>query len=227
MHVRAPDGRELTVKGNPWPFMNPWSYIVWAYGEGGGTRFNITPAGSTELIAKQTGEWDGIKVREVSWNGERIQSHEDAASGGTTLLWIGPHNEIGTYVNGTGVPLELFMDMLAKFDLRDSPAGLTMLPRAGSGLRLGSLLAANAIDQLCSVQVKPVEEASGLIPATKGKSVTGGSMWRFDDHTSTGELRVRSAFVVNDSTATTVVANRATDPKFIAVVESITCSLSG
>lgn len=93
MHVRAPDGRKLTVKGNPWPFMNPWSYIVWAYGEGGGTRFNINAAGSTELIAKLTSEWDNLKVREVSWNGERIQSHEDRASGGTTLLWIGPHNE--------------------------------------------------------------------------------------------------------------------------------------
>ncbi|MEV8372838.1 hypothetical protein AB0P21_08865 [Kribbella sp. NPDC056861] len=227
MQVRAPDGRELTVKGNPWPFMNPWSYIVWAYGEGGGTRFNITPAGSTELIAKQTGEWADLKVREISWNGARIQSHEDKVHGGTTLLWIGPHNEIGTFVSGTGVPLELFMDTLAKFDLRDAPEGVTMLPRAGSGLRLTNLLATNAIDQLCSVQIKPVADAHGLIPATKGKGVTGGAMWRFDELDKAGDVRVRSAFVVNNSTATTVVANRPTDPKFISVVESLTCSLSG
>lgn len=142
------------------------------------------------------------------------------------MVWVGPHNEVSTFFNGTGVPFEAFMDILAKFDIQDTPQGLAMLPRAGSGLTLGNLLAVNTIDQVCTVQVKPVADASESIPRATGKRVRGGSMWRVDEQDEAGAVRTRSVFMVNDTAATTVVAARPDDARFIDVVESISCRLS-
>jgi hypothetical protein len=226
MKVRAPNGQTLSVEGNPWPFIGPWSYISWIFGTGGGMRFHVTPAGSTELITKQLGEWPRFKVREVAWNGGRIQSLEDPETGGTNMVWVGPHNEVSSYVGGAGVPLEIFMDMLSKFAVDDAVEGLTLLPRAGSGLQQGKMLATNVIDQLCSVEIRPVADAADNVPSSQGKQVRGGSMWRFDDRDDTGTLHARTAFVVNDSTATSVITFKPEDPKFISVVGTLTSSLS-
>jgi len=226
MKVRAPNGQSLSVEGNPWPFMNRWAYISWLFGEGGGLRFNITPAGSAELITKQLGDWSRFKIREASWNGGRIVSMEDPENGGTNMVWVGPHNEVSSYLGGVGVPLEIFMDMLAKFAIEDAVEGLTLLPRTGSGLRQGKMLATNVIDQLCSVQIKPIADVAANIPSSKGKQVRGGSMWRFDDRDPNGTLQTRSAFVVNDTTATSIVTYQPEDPKFISVASSLSCSLS-
>ncbi|MEU4405963.1 hypothetical protein AB0F88_15665 [Streptosporangium sp. NPDC023963] len=225
MQVRAPNGQSLTVEGNSQPFIGGWAYLIWAHGPTGGIRFQVAPAGSAEIVSKQLGDWARHTVREAQWNGGRILSLEDPASG-TNMVWVGPHNEVSTFFNGTGVPFEAFMDILAKFDIQDTPGGLTMLPRAGSGLTLGNLLAVNTIDQVCSVQVKPVAEASESIPRSAGKRVRGGSMWRVDEKDEAGKVQTRSAFMVNDTAATTVVAARPDDARFIGVVESISCRLS-
>ncbi|HET6292299.1 MAG TPA: hypothetical protein VFG33_02960 [Kribbella sp.] len=226
MKVRAPNGQSLSVEGNPWPFIGGWAYNSWLYGEGGGVRFNVSPAGSSELVSRELGDWARYKVREVSWNSGRIVSMEDLENGGTNLVWVGPHNEVSSHLGGVGVPLEIFLDMLAKFDIDDAVDGLTLLPRAGSGLRHGKMLAVNTIDQLCSVQITPIAEAIESIPLTEGKRVRGGSMWRVDDRDEKGALRTREAFVVNDSTATSIITQQPEDPKFISVVSSLTCSLS-
>lgn len=225
MQVRAPNGQSLTVDGNPQPFMGGWAYLLWAHGPSGGTRFQVTPAGAAEVVAKQMGDWSRYTVREAQWNGGRLLSLEDPQSG-TTMVWIGPHNEVSTFFTGTSVPFEAFMDILAMFDIQDKPEGLIMSPRAGSGLTLGNLLAVNTIDQVCSVQVKPVEGASDAIPRVAGKRVRGGQMWRIDEHDTAGAVQTRSVLMVNDSTATTVVAARPDDKSFINVVESISCRLS-
>jgi hypothetical protein len=225
MHVRAPNGQSLTVDGTSQPFIGGWAYLIWAHGPTGGLRFQVTPAGSTEIVSKQLGDWARYTVREAQWNGGRILSLEDPASG-TNMVWVGPHNEVSTFFNGTGVPFEAFMDLLAKFDIQDTPQGLAMLPRAGSGLTLGNLLAVNTIDQVCTVQVKPVADASESIPRAAGKRVRGGSMWRVDEQDEAGAVQTRSVFMVNDTAATTVVAARPDDARFIDVVESISCRLS-
>jgi hypothetical protein len=225
MHVRAPNGQSLTVDGTSQPFIGGWAYLIWAHGPTGGLRFQVTPAGSTEIVSKQLGDWARYTVREAQWNVGRILSLEDPASG-TNMVWVGPHNEVSTFFNGTGVPFEAFMDILAKFDIQDTPQGLAMLPRAGSGLTLGNLLAVNTIDQVCTVQVKPVADASESIPRAAGKRVRGGSMWRVDEQDEAGAVQTRSVFMVNDTAATTVVAARPDDARFIDVVESISCRLS-
>jgi hypothetical protein len=225
MHVRAPNGQSLVVEGNSQPFIGGWAYLIWAHGPTEGTRFQVTPAGSAEIVSKQMGDWSRYAVREAQWNGGRLLSMEDPESG-TNMVWVGPHHEVSTFFTGTGVPFETFMDILARFDIQDTPEGLTMLPRAGSGMTLGNLLAVNTIDQVCNVQVKPLADASESVPRSKGKRVRGGSMWRVDERDAAGAVQTRSAFVVNDTTATTVVAARPDDVRFIDVVESISCRLS-
>ncbi|WP_157549243.1 hypothetical protein [Nonomuraea candida] len=224
--MRAPNGQSLVVDGNTQAFIGGWAYLIWAHGPTGGTRFQVTPAGSAEIVSKQLGDWSRYTVREAQWNGGRILSMEDPEHGTTNMVWVGPHNEVATFFNGTGVPFETFMDILAKFDIQDSPDGLTMLPRAGSGLTLGNLLAVNTIDQVCNVQVKPVADASEAIPRSSGKRVRGGAMWRVDERDAAGGVQTRSVLVVNDTAATTVVAARPDDVRFIDVVESISCRLS-
>ncbi|MFE3453037.1 hypothetical protein ACFXJ8_29355 [Nonomuraea sp. NPDC059194] len=225
MIVRTPDGRTLTVEGEPQPFVAGWAYAVWAYGPDGGYRLNVSPAGSAESVAKKMGDWPRYVVREATWNGGRILSLEEQEQAFTNMLWIGPHHEVATVVNGIGVPLETFMDRLSLFDVRDAADGLTLLPRAGSGQQLGNMLAVNAIDQLCSVQVVPVAQTATYLPNTAGKSVRGGRMWRIDETDQRGRVSSRSALVVNETTATTITAAQPDDPRFIAAVESITCGL--
>ncbi|MFD1939569.1 MULTISPECIES: hypothetical protein [Nonomuraea] len=225
MNVRTPDGRTLTVDGEPQPFIGRWAYAVWLYGPDGGYRVNVSPAGSEESISKQSGDWSRYVVREASRNGGRILSLEDPENSGTNMLWIGPYHEVGIFVPGTGVPLETFMDRLSLFDVRDAPDGLTMLPRPGSGHQFGNLLAVNTINQLCSVQVTPASQVTSFMPGTEGRRVRGGQMWRIDETDQRGRVRSRSALVVNDTTATTITAARPEDPRFVVAVESISCGL--
>ncbi|MEO3808039.1 hypothetical protein ABGB17_03460 [Sphaerisporangium sp. B11E5] len=223
MPARTPDGRTLAVDGSPQPFTMGWSYMVWAYGEDGALRFHTAAAGARELIARHLGEYDRLTVREVSWNGARLVSHEDPANGGTTMLWIGPHHEVYTYVPGLNVPFEAFMAQLAPFDVRDAPDGVVLAPRAGSSTRLANLLAFNTLEGVCSVQVNPAAELPA--PGGPGKRVRGGALWKLDERRADGRV-LRSAVLANETTTATLIARQADDPRFAAVADSIKFKLN-
>lgn len=222
MPARTPDGRTLMVD-SPQPFTMGWSYMVWAYGADGNFRFHTAAAGARELISRQLGEYDRFTVREVSWNGARLVSHEDPANGGTTMLWIGPHHEIYTYVPGVNVAFEAFMGLLSGFEIDDAPDGVVLVPRPGSATRLTNLLAFNTLREVCSVQVNPVADLPA--PGGTGKRVRGGSLWKLDERRADGKV-LRSAIIVNETTTATLVARRADDPSFAAVADSIKFKLN-
>ncbi|GAA0411926.1 hypothetical protein Acor_15900 [Acrocarpospora corrugata] len=223
MPARTPDGRTLTVEGSPQPFTMGWSYMVWARGDGGSLRFHTAAAGARELISRHLGEYGRFTVREVSWNGARLVSHEDPENGGTTMLWIGPHHEVYTFIPGVNVPFEAFMGHLAGFDIQDAPDGVVLAPRLGARVRLGNMLAVNTLDGVCSVQVNPVGDLPR--PGGTGKRVRGGALWKLDERRADGRV-LRSAIVVNETTTTTLIAREADDPRFAAVADSITCGLN-
>jgi hypothetical protein len=83
----------------------------------------------------------------------------------------------------------------------------------------------NALDGVCSVQVKPVAEIGSRMPRGSGKQVRGGRLWKIDEQGADGKL-LRSALLVNDTTATTLIAANGEDPGFAAVADSITCGLA-
>lgn len=66
------------------------------------------------------------------------------------------------------------MDWLAQFDIQDSPTGLTMLPRPGSRVRYGRMLAFNTIDQVCSVQIKPKGDVTDALPRSTASACAVG-----------------------------------------------------
>ncbi len=223
MLARTPDGRTLTVDGSPQPFTMGWSYLLWARSDRGAQRFHTGAAGARELIARHLGEYDRFTVREVSWHGARLVSHEDPENGGTTMLWIGPHHEVYTFVQGTNVPFEAFIGLLAAFDVRDAPDGVVLAPRLGARVRLDGLLAVNSLEGVCSIQVNP----AGALPTPggTGKRVRGGALWKRDERADDGRV-LRSAVLVNTSTTTILTARDADDPRFAAVADALTCGLS-
>jgi hypothetical protein len=225
MPVRTPDGRTLTVEGMPEPFKTGWSYMLWVHGDNGGYRIHTGAAGARELVARYLGEFSRFIVREASWNGARLVSYEDPEISGTTMLWIGAHHELYTFIPGTNVPFEVFMDQLGRFDVQDAPDGLVLTPRPGSRVQLASLIAVNTLDGVCSVQVKPRSEAAPDLPGRAGKRVRGGELWKVDERAADGKL-FRSALLVNDTTATTLIAARPDDPRFAAVADSVHCKLN-
>ena len=207
--------------------MGGWAFMIWVDNPDGTTyRLHTGDAGSTELVAKHTGEFDRFTVREVSWNGARLQSLEDAENNATTILWIGDHHEISTSAPGTSVPLEPFMDRLSKFDIADSPDGIVLTPRPGLGGRLRNLLAANSIQDVCTVTVKPVADVVSFIPRRAGKKVRGGQLWRTEERDEAGSLLYRSALVANATTATVLTPVRDDDPRLIEAAESVNFSLN-
>jgi hypothetical protein len=222
MPARTPDGRTLAVDGSPQPFTMSWSYLLWAYGDDGALRFHTAAAGARELITRHLGEFDRFTVREISWNGARLVSHEDPETGGTTMLWIGPHHEVYTFIAGVNVPFEAFMGQLAGFDIQDAPDGVVLAPRLGSRVRLTNMLAFNTLEGVCSVQVNPAADMP--VPGGSGKRVRGGALWKVDQRSADGGV-LRSAILVNDTTTTTLVARQADDPRFAAVADSIKCRL--
>ncbi|MDI6103047.1 hypothetical protein QLQ12_30975 [Actinoplanes sp. NEAU-A12] len=225
MSLRAPDGRTLTIDGTPGAFLGGWAFMLWVDSPEGTYRLHTGTAGSTELVTKQTGEFAGFTVREVSWKGARLQSFEDTANNGTTVLWIGAHHELSTFVAGTSVPLEPFMDRLSKFDIQDSPEGIVLTPRPGSGRRLRNMLAANTIRDVCSLTVKPVEDVVSYIPKRAGKKVRGGQLWRTEERDTSGSLMYRTALIANETTATVLTPVRDDDPRLIEAAESVNFSL--
>ncbi|MDP4504813.1 hypothetical protein [Nonomuraea turcica] len=225
MPIRTPDGRTLTVEGLPAPFTTRWSSVLWTHSPAGGYRLHTGAAGARELVARHLGEYERFVVREVSWNGARLVSYEDPEIGGTTMVWIGPYHELYSFIPGTAVPFEVFMDELNKFDMQDSPDGLVLKPRPGSQVRLGNVIAVNTLDGVCSVQVKPRGQAESEVPARVGKRVRGGELWKLDEPGADGRLR-RTAMLVNESTATSLIAINPDDPRFAAVADSLVCTLS-
>ncbi len=142
-----------------------WSYLFWARNDNGAQRFRTGAAGARELIAHHLGEYDRFTVREVSWNGARSGLHEDPENGGTTMLWIGPHHEVYTFIQGTNVPFEVFIGLLAAFDVRDAAWRASVLaPRLGARVRMDGLLAVNSLEGVCSIQVNP----AGSLPTPGG-----------------------------------------------------------
>jgi hypothetical protein len=221
MLARTPDGRTLTVDGSPQPFTMGWSHLIWAQSDSGALRFHTGAAGARELITRHLGEYERFTVREVSWNGARLVSHEDPEND-TTMLWIGPHHEVYTFVPGTNVPFEVFIGHLSVFDIHDAPEGVVLAPRPGARVRLGDMLAVNSLEGVCSIQVNPA--GSLPTPGGTGKRVRGGALWKRDERAADGRV-LRSAILVNTTTTTILTAREADDPRFAAVADSLTCGL--
>jgi len=226
MPTMTPDGRILTVTGNPRGLVGPWLFMMWVTSASNRFRLHCGARGGQEAVLAHSPDAAKTTVREASRGRTRLLSIEDTAHGGTTLVWQGDFHELSTFVHGTEVPLETLPSMVAGLDIQDSREGMTVRPLRGSGVEVDYVLAGNFIPEVASVTVKPLASATEQIPLSGGKAVRGGRLWRDDDLAADGTLLRRRAVLANTSTAAFFVPFEPTGKDLAPVVESIEFTLS-
>ena len=225
MSTMTPDGRILTITGNPHGFMGRWLFLLSVYIKDNVFRLHCGARGGQESILLNSPIARQSTVREANQGRTRLVSIENEEHGGTTLVWQSDFHEVSTFVHGRDVPLQTLPSMLGSLELRDSRDGMTVLPRLGSGVRVAYELGANSIPDVATVTVKPLEEATEQVPRAGGKAVRGGLLWR-DDLYGGGTERRRMLILANSSTATFLMPFDPSDGEFPALIESIEFTLS-
>ena len=226
MATTSPDGRTLTVKGNPRGLAGPWLFMLWVTTPD--TRFRVhtgTRGGQESVLINSDGA-GRMRVREAKQGRTRLLSIEDAEQGGTTLVWQGNFHELSTFVHGTGVPLETLPKMVGGLRIEDTPGGMLVSAQRGSGVSVRYELGGNFINGLASVTVKPLSSATEQVPLYGGQAVRGGRLWRDDELADDGTLRKRTAVLANDSAATFLVPFDPYDREFAELARTVEFVLS-
>ncbi len=219
MRKLMPDGRWLSVSGNDAGFVGPWAFMLWVRHPSGSFRVHTGARGSAEIMVANSGRTELTKIREASVRGSRLVSLEDSVQGGTTLVWQGDFHELSTYVHGTTVSFEAFASRLALLDLTDGRDGLIVKAGRGTGSALEYVLGANFVPDICSISVRAAE--GRYRPATVGKAVKGGRMWRDDETDEHGRITRSVVSIANESAVTSLTPFDPADARLRPLVESI------
>lgn len=202
MSALSPDGRSIAVTGAPRAFAGPWGFKSSLRRQGNEAALHTASVGSFETVQGHTGTLRNHVRREVSFRGHPLVSHEAVEeSATTTFLWLGAHHEVYWTVAGRDVSFEVFTETMSVVDLDDSPSGLVIVPKRGTGATVGLTMAANTLTDLCAVIVKPLENPSVQLPNHAGKKVKGGVMWRTDARRDDGSLE-RTATIAGTTAVT-------------------------
>jgi hypothetical protein len=226
MSTIAPDGRVLTIAGNPHGLVGPWLFMMWVTRNGTRFRLHAGARGGQEAVLLNSGRYGQVKVREAGQGRTRLVSLEDVTQGGTTLVWQGDFHEVSTFVHGTDVPLESFPALLAPLEISDARDGIVVRARPGTGTAVEYVLGGNFIPDLASLTVKPLAAATQEVPHAGGKAVRGGRLWRSDDHAADGSLSRRTLILANRSTASFLVPFDPAAAALAPLAESLTVTLS-
>ena len=203
MSVLSPDGKSIEITGAPQKFTGPWGFKCNLSRQANVAALHTASAGSYEAVQRHTGTLENYVRREVSFRGRALISHESVEeTATTTFLWLGTHHEVYWTVAGRDVSFDVFTETLSAVDLDDSPSGLLVVPKRGTGARVSMTLAANTLTGLCAVVVTPTTSPSLRVPSHSGKKVRGGVMWRTDSRREDGSLErtatIASATAVTD-----------------------------
>ncbi len=219
MRKLMPDGRWLSISGNDAGFVGSWAFMLWVKRPSGSFRVHTGARGSAEIMVANSGRTEQTKIREASLRGSRLVSLEDSGHAGTTLVWQGDFHEISTYVHGTAVSFEAFASQLAQLDLADSRDGIVVRASRGTGTTLEYVLGANFVPQICSISVRSADWRNG--PATAGKAVRGGRMWRDEEVDAQGKVTRTAITIANETTLTSLLPFDPGDARLRPLVESI------
>jgi len=219
----TPDGGRLTLTGFKGRLLGPWSCMIETTGPQGLVRMHTGNAGSLEATEAFLGDLGKYRIREVQRGHARLVALETSEPALTTFLWQGRHHEISTTVGGTQVPFEVFLGLLDHFEISDTPEGVVLRARPGSGASARFVLAANGIAGVCAVTVRPVDVVRRSLPRHAGRRVPGGVMWQANEQL--GGRDIRRAIVANDTAATVMETDRPDDEAFVDVVTSLSIAL--
>jgi hypothetical protein len=181
--------------------MGPWGFMLRLSLPTKGARLNTGSTGSFEAVARHTGELERYDIREVSYRSRPLVAYEDAENATTTFLWSGRNHELSWTAGGREVPFSAFTSLLSVVNLNDSPSGLVVTAKPGTGASVSMSLAANTLTGLCAITVQPIRDQSVQVPEHAGRRVSGGIMWRTDESGADGTLR-RTAAIAGSSTLT-------------------------
>lgn len=202
MSVLSPDGGRIEITGAPQAFTGPWGFKCSLRRQSNVAALHTASVGSYETVQKHTGTLEKYVRREVSFRGRALISHEAVEeTATTTFLWLGAHHEVYWTVAGRDVSFDVFTDALSAVDLDDSPSGLFLVPRRGTGASVTMTLAANTLTGLCAFVVTPTTSPSLRVPSHAGKKVRGGVMWRTDHVRGDGTLQ-RTATIAGATAVT-------------------------
>ena len=202
----APDGRQLNISGvTADSFLTSWLWVLSYQGTHGPHRFSVGVAEGQERTLRVERPASEITKRQATGVGGSLVALE--ASGRTTMVWHGDHYEISTHVPGTNVPFESFIALLSDIEPSDTQEGLTVQPASGVNATVELVCGINAIHGQAGeagVQIDPIERLPSL-PAGDGEETPGGRLWRVDEHSANGSLRLRAAVVVGSTSVTRLV----------------------
>lgn len=220
----APNGLRLRMSSYEDQLMGPWGFMVEANGASGPVRMHTGTVGSLEATESFLGTLETYRRREVHRGSVRVVALETVDPALTTFLWQGAHHEVSATVGGTQVPFEAFLDLLDHFEVTDQQTGVILRPKAGSGATVRFLVAANSIQGVCAVSVKPVEAVRRNLPRHAGKAVRGGVLWQETEQLQSGLMR--RAIIANDTAAVVLETDRPDDAAFVDVVSTLSIDLA-
>lgn len=224
MTALCPDGKTLRVDGSTRALWGPWGFRLRLTAPSGAARLTTGTTGSFEAVERHTGRLAAYTVREVAYRGRPLVSYEDAENATTTFLWRGQNHELSWTTGGKQVSFDPFVALLRVLHLDDSPSGLVVRAKRGTGVSVAMSVAANTLTDLCAITVMPTQDSSVNLPSHAGKKVSGGVMWRTDEVDSRGAV-LRTASIANASTLTQLGFFQPNSPANTEIAESLKVSL--
>lgn len=224
----VPDGRRLTVAGvSASSFYGSWLWLLQHRSSRGLKRLSVGVAQGQEGVLRATVPAASITKSSASAHGGALVALK--VTGGTTVAWVGENYELSTHIPTANSPLDTLTTLLDDLVLTESSDGLQVLSKEGSGVTLEVVCGANMLRGAAGhagVQVDPIGRLPAL-PAGDGETAAGGRLWRVDEYSSDGSLRLRSAVLVGDTTVTRMFLKDPDSTNSLNTARSIQVEMSG
>lgn len=168
------DGARVELRGAELDDRKPWSCSFRITGQRFFRGFTVTELGVGEAhMARflEAGSW-----REVDYRQGTLMQASSPDGSGSLAVWRGRWHELHTGEAGPGRDLARLTRALDALRFEDTPDGMLVRPRAGTGLTVYDLTATKAIP---GIGVLQVQDARGVrLPAWAGRPTAHGEAWQ-------------------------------------------------
>lgn len=205
------DGKMIAFDVDGYEFEGPWDSMVRVQSPLDGRSPDAVR--TNELHVAHRGNYEGvieedmggsIRQRLSTQGGEFIVSESPPEVDQCVAMWQGKFHEIATYApNRPDADVASALAPLRGLRFVDSEIGLRVLPKLGSKRTVSVIEASNFVDGVGAIDVLPVSEVLGSVPAWSGLRVRAGELWKVqmieeddDEKTEYLQLATTSALVV-------------------------------
>lgn len=153
----------------------PWSCSFQARGPRLFRGFDVTELGMSE---GHIAHW--LKTREVrerSYRGRPLLTAHNPEQRASIAVWQGPWHELHTWTPGPEPKVEQIARDLDSFELRDTPDGMLVRPRAGTQIEIQGPIVYRHIPGAGLLSIEDARTAAPL-PTWAGSRTPHGEVWR-------------------------------------------------